>query len=457
MIKTADNKRLRGLGWYPFAVLLFVSLCWSWVIMVNVAIITPSTTLGLLTAAIAFFLLVTCSTVIFVMGIGFMKRYQNKFNAWGLCALFVAWAFLEWLVSWVVAMIWYGDGGSVDTVLPFSSFTPFLMYTPLGYLSRLVGFHGLSAVFVVLCAVTVLKGVRHLRLPTYIFVATLTMLAYVGLMGSNNKVTSVTMMSEYLEYPVQVRNPKSDVVLLPEYGLDTITEDTLEQRFPDGMPSAFIGSKQLLVPDGGTRNRLIYGEGDKFVKEVDKSRLIPGGEYLPFAVDRALSLTNNNSTKQSFLYRRKVIKGDSSAQPLVIPNGEKIGALVCSSIIATEDYRSLAKNGATILTNSASLGIFHGSPIFEIQHGGFARFMAVANAKPFVQSSSFGPAFALDHDGRTVARVSPGNVANVLLTPKSDRTMYTLLGEWPVLIGFLLGAVFLVGKAREKFANSHRG
>lgn len=443
-------------AWYPVAVLLLVSLCWSWVVMVNVAIITPDTTIGLLVAAAAFFVLVLLSTSIFIVGIGVLRRRSQKLNIWSLLGLFFLWAFLEWSVSWLIAVVWYGDGGSVDTVLPFSSFTPFLMYTPLKYLARFVGFHGLSAVFVMLCVVTVSKKLRHVRLPIYLMVSVLTAVAYVGYIGSHNRTASVTMVSEYLEYPVPIHSPQSDLVLLPEYGLDTLTDETLVQRFPAGFPLAFIGSKQQLVADGGTRNKLIYGEGGHFVKEIDKSRLIPGGEYLPYVVDKTLSVTGNDSTRQSFLYRRKVLKGDASLQPLVLPSGQSVGAMVCSSIIATEDYRLLTKRGATILTNSASLGIFHGSPVFEVQHGGFARFMAVANVRPFVQSSSFGAAFALNHNGNIIARAEPGNATDVQVVPVTQKTPYTVFGEWPVVFGGLFVFTGVLAVLRKKVTKKHQ-
>ena len=129
-----------------------------------------------------------------------------------------------------------------------------------------------------------------------------------------------------------------------------------------------------------------------------------------------------------------------------------VGAAACSSIISTEDYRSLVNQGATVLTNSASLDIFNGSRLFNWQHRGLAKFMAVANARPLLQSSNNWPAFALDQNGNQLAQIQPVGSTQVTITTNNKKTPYTLLGEWPAYVGgvWLIVDIFLAWQRSKK-------
>ncbi len=52
---------------------------------------------------------------------------------------------MDFLIAWVVAAIWIGPEGLIDSVLPLSTPTILLINTPLAYASRIVGFYGLAA------------------------------------------------------------------------------------------------------------------------------------------------------------------------------------------------------------------------------------------------------------------------------------------------------------------------
>src|SRR5690606_29613397 len=121
-----------------------------------------------------------------------------------------------------------------------------------------------------------------------------------------------------------------------------------------------------------------------------------------------------------------------------------VGAAVCSSIISPRDYRVFAKQGSTVFTNSASLTIFKGSPLFAWQQKSLARFMATANARYFLQSANSARAYALDHNGNTIKEATGIQVLDVTVQNNTRHTFYTRVGEWLVWLGAIIAGAFIM-------------
>lgn len=422
----------------------FLALFWSWLIFVNVAVITPSRFVGRLIAIFGFLCICGISFVVFKICV---KRLWvvKKVNGWVLVGFVLLWAFLEYFVSWLVAVIWIGSDGSLDSVLPFGSFTPFLSYTPLGFLGRLTGYHGLSAVFVLCILVVVHKKFQPYRLRVFGLVACLTVLSWGLYARANGPNFTATIVADQLgEWP-EITVQESQLVVLPEYGLDRYKSETVNQRFATDKPVSFVGSQQRKIAEGEISNTFIYGNTTNgFLSEQDKARLIPAGEYLPYFLEWTLPhWSGGKEILDIFERRRAVAKGNDVLVPVVMSDDIVIGGAVCSSIISTKDYQQLTKKGATVLANSASLEIFRGSRMFSVQHKGLAKFMATANARPLLQSSNNGIAFAIDHSGRVIEQMQPVAASEVLVATNSARTPYTMLGEWMAVMGG--GLTFVLG------------
>lgn len=434
----------------PFVWVIVTSLAvsWSWLFTVRIAELSSSMIVGYLCMCFGFLVIITIATLCYAwVAIHFSERYkrQNKPGWQFLAQLFFAMAVVGWLVSILTAIVWIGRGGSWDTVLPFSSLTPAAMYTPLRFLARIVGFHGLTAWVVVLTLVCIGKKLRrfipHVLGTTFV----LFLFAWLPYRVPSGPVVKTTIVAEHLEDRAPAIHTDTDVVILPEYGLDGVAKSDVTSRISPttDLPVFVVGSQRQPV-DNGIQNTLMFGATHKgLIAEKPKSRLIPGGEYLPYGVELPLHWTGQTNTLQQFQLAEAINKGPYNAQPLVT-NKAALGSAVCASILSTEDYRQFTQNGATILTNSASLAPFNSS-LFLFQHQGMARFMATANARAFAQSTNSAPAFALDHNGRLLAKIQPVNTTNINLYANKKITPYTVLGEWPVYVG-LAGGIWLILK-----------
>ena len=420
-----------------FVLLGLLAVVWSWVFFINASEISPSEPLNIIFSIFVFLANVSITAGVFFLAWRFFRKAIPNNKVLLLVKIALVWAAVEFLASFIVSIVWIGTDSSWDTVLPFASFTPILMYTPLGYLARLVGYHGLSALFVLCISVLLIKKLRKFVLPVYCLIALLTFGAYTFYEDTSGETVSVATTAE-IKGEQRTISTESEVLVLPEYGLDNLTEDEVDEKIVSSDNVYFIGSKQRPA-NGRIYNSLVFGSTEEgFIKQKDKSRLVPAGEYLPYVIEFPLKMFYATETLEYFESVRGTAKGqDDNTQPIYIRDEVVLGSAVCSSIISTKDYRQMTNRGATLLTNSASLEIFDGSRIFSIQHKGMSRFMAVANARPLVQSSNDGDAYIIDHNGDKLIQTAPVNTIEKSIQTNTKLTPYTVLGEWLVVLGMI--------------------
>ena len=121
-LKTPSNRKIF------LSVAVICAFLWSWLFLVDAGKLSSQIIVGYLTISVVYALIVSISSAIFTLTIIYLKKSykQNPDYKWILKAIFV-WALAEAAVAWIVAIIWMGRNGSIDNILPFSTFTPFLV------------------------------------------------------------------------------------------------------------------------------------------------------------------------------------------------------------------------------------------------------------------------------------------------------------------------------------------
>lgn len=432
-----------------------VFLClvsWSWVLFTKVTDMSSSPALGYAIAAVAVLINTAVSSYILIKAIQYLQKIQKP-GVWFVFKVGAVWAFVEFAVAWLTSLLWLGKDGSIDTLEPFVTLTHPAINTPLIFASRFVGFFGLSAILAMLIYCALSKTHRKYFAPILLGSILLSSLGWILYKTPHGQPVSVTVASQNLSAPQPVTT-NADLLVVPEYGLEDVTNENLPQHIKRDKAGEtfFVGSTQV-VDNSTSHNLITFGSTQKGIThQHPKTRLVPGGEYIPYPVEIPLRLFHANGPLINFAVARAVEKGKQPIKPYVFNQNLVLGSAVCSSIIATEDYRKLSAEGATVLTNSASLGIFKGSPIFTWQHTNLARFMATANARPFVQSSFNGKSFIIDQNGKILASRLPVGTIERSITTNNQRTPYTIIGEWVVLIGGIWVLVDIVKyfKRRQK-------
>ncbi len=390
--------------------------------------------------------------------LGLVIRYFAKrvsFFTLSLLVLPSAWITGEFVRSYLVSLVAYGKGGSLGPFWDFGTLGFAATATPLGYLSRFVGLYGMSLVAVIinLCIFWLLQRKYRFSVITLIVIACLAF-------GSRNlgqgNVQSLRVGSVQLDagsnyyYQDLAGKLKSlrqgvdqplDILALPEYsyflenGTPSERQNVLSTAFGKN-PGLLVYTTRGPVRDGKSTNEIIVSDqAEHIVSRQQKSFLIPTGEYLPWIVSNNLRLFHQQETVDYFNRTVAVAKSPTLEQP-VQAHGLSLGVLACSGVVTPSNYRRLANNGADVLINTASLNQFRNATWYHQQARQFARFQAVANNRPFIQSARGGYSFIIDNNGNFLVDFSHSGLQvgiTEVQTP-TTKTPYTRLGEWTLII-----------------------
>jgi apolipoprotein N-acyltransferase len=165
--------------------------------------------------------------------------------------------------------------------------------------------------------------------------------------------------------------------------------------------------------------------------QYDKTRLVPFGEYVPFA-SQLRGLIKFFNLPMSFFSL-----GDAD-QPLLTVAGEKIATAICYEIVYPNLVASMAREATALLT--VSNDAWFGRSIAPRQHMQMARMRALENAKPMMRGTSNGVTALVDHHGEITAQIeqfSTGELSGTI-APRSGQTVFSQTGSWPIVILSLL-------------------
>lgn len=444
--------------WIFLSFLTYSGVCWSWILGIDLAKLASTNSAGVF---LQFFVIVTItllSAAIYTKSFRYLFASIRGKTSWLVpIKLVLWWAITELFVSWAVSIIWYGDGARIDNVLPFTSLGNLAIWTPLGFLSRFVGFHGLSGVVFMLLAITIKPTLRRYFVLATLAVTSLTILAWWAYRVPSGPIVNAVVVTEQSSEDRMGHTlaPKDgSLVVFPEYsfnGLESENVNTkVEPRSRDEV--VYFVSSRFVYEKDKIKNQLVAGDTiSGYDYKIDKSRLIPGGEYLAYVGVGLLKLIGANEVLDNFRVTRQISRGDGSQGQMLLNFGDlKVGAGICSNIIAPEDYRKLAKNGANVFTNSAYLGIFKSSRLYGWHQESMARFMATANARVFLQSASNGPSLGIDSNGRRIFYQEETGVKELSVSLNNKRTLYSFLGEYIAGFGLVWVLVDFVKSRKRK-------
>lgn len=434
------------------ALTVWFGAMWSWLFFVDGPDLAGARWQGFVMSGFIFVVNVTISVALISCLWKLLDHIRVRYGLrWLLVLGIPVCAVMEFLACWFVALVWIGSQGSLDTVSPMGSLALPLTATPLVYASRFVGFYGLAAAAWLAIYLLTRKLYRKALLPMFLLLI-LSCLGWLFYHTPNGTAVRTKLISETLVQQVgAVETQNTDLIVFPEYGLDKVNgQEVIGQRIKTSSEQPhktyFVGSQQ--INDNlsvGHKNTLVFGNTSEGVLlRQDKYRLIPTGEDAPYVLRLLLRMFGQVSVLDHFSSIRSVIKGSHQLKPFKMTDSVHVAAAVCSSIISPQDYRHFARSGATLFTNSASLGTFNGSKVFTWQQTTLARFMAVANSRYFLQSANSATAYALDINGTKIAETGGIRSLDVTAFTNNRTTPYVLVGEWLVTVGGLVLPVLML-------------
>jgi apolipoprotein N-acyltransferase len=212
-------------------------------------------------------------------------------------------------------------------------------------------------------------------------------------------------------------------------------------------------------PDGVGRFRnaaVGWGPGGDIVARYEKVHRVPFGEYIPGRAffDRLADLSP---------VPRDAIAG-SGPGLLRTPAGE-LGVLISYEVFFADRARAAVRAGGRLLLVPTNAASFETSQV-PLQELAAARLRAVESGRDLLQAAPTGASAVVDHHGRVLAVSTLGErlVVRGTVALRGDRTVYTVIGDWPLLAlaaAALCGAwgraAAAVRRAPPRRAGSRRG
>jgi len=473
-----ENKKLKPRKIIKYTWLMgmvFMAITISWMFQLN--------TIGLLQDPITkiIFLPLTLGLMVLFFSSGFAlfgwlytKLKVSLNNKSSFLLVPAIWMLGEFVRSVVFSICSLGEGGTVGMHWNFGALGLGVATTPMIFASRIVGLFGLSFL-VVLINLAVFQLIRRkFMLYALAIIGACTLVASIGYYGYHNSSTNSSQKVgvvhlgplEDIDYENSLKNQAENVsdkvslVIFPEYS-HLFEEERLkdaDQAIVNMLiegPESRILTTRSIAKDGKETNAIVELTPDnKELSSQGKTFLIPGGEYIPYIYKALLVASANYDLIRHHEGQNTVYQSKTPIKPIHI-KGVKYGVLACSGIIAPEFYRGLVNDGATILVNSASLSTMGMGKEFFDQAYQMARFQAVANSRPLIQSARGEKSYIMNNNGQIIIQNSTQDTTYLVgyVKPNSTKTIYSRFGEWVVYLS-AIGLViygFTMANIKKKF------
>lgn len=188
------------------------------------------------------------------------------------------------------------------------------------------------------------------------------------------------------------------------------------------------GERQLTTRSRVFNSAFLMQPGDALSEPYRKRRLLPFGEYMPY--EKIMTWPQWLAPRVS-----EMTPGDN---PYLfnLPDGTKVGALICWENLFADLARESVNHGAQILVQLTN-DVWFGNTAAPLQHNLASIMRAVENRVPVVIASNSGPSQIIDAYGRVVAVVPAvfnQGIASGRIIAGSGNTVYGILGDYFVLV-----------------------
>ena len=251
---------------------------------------------------------------------------------------------------------------------------------------------------------------------------------------------AVECVSPFEEYEARTREllrQRPELVAWPETACvaDVVNSPMVRSRLFDllGRSDAHLLTGSFVVdpPSGQTTNSAaMVSPRGRILGQYAKVLIVPFGEYLP--ARPLLSWTTRLGMPESDL------KGGTRFAPLSWARGS-VGVSICFESAFGEVSRRMVREGANLLAVLTSDG-WAGRTTAGRQHAAFAPLRAVEQRRSLARAAATGVSQLLDPYGRPL-RSLPMFEKGVLVADlplRTERTLYSYLGDWPVLLAWIV-------------------
>lgn len=345
-----------------------------------------------------------------VGGIG--KLIEKTKQKYRLSVLIICLIIFEISKPLLFSIITYGNGGEIGFTYIFGSIAPSVAFSDLVYVSRSVGFYGLTIIiFLLNYSFYNLIFNRFYRLVGISFIFSIFIFSQSQKISSHNtKKETLNISAVHLArndtidkvlYPGSIGDNQKIIVTPEHSGLENLNNLTDIAR-PLNNESAFIYSKHAKLDSKKINLLVVLDKNGRILTSAPKDKLVAGGEYLPLSIKLFMILLGQSTTVINF-ENNLVLSRGSPIEPINIA-GSTLGIHVCSGIFTVNAYEDSAEKGSDVLINIASLSYFTDHSLLDRFSLNMAKYHAIRNNVAFIQSSRGGKSFVMDSNGNIIIK-----------------------------------------------------
>jgi len=191
----------------------------------------------------------------------------------------------------------------------------------------------------------------------------------------------------------------------------------------------------------GLRYNTALSLGESGVQTVRKRRLVPFGEFVP-----APEILGGLFSPRHIVESQAAGRG-SGEQSNPVLAGIRVGVMICFDVAFPQTSRELG--GSALLADMGDDG-WSDSTLLRLQHLRLSQARALETGRPVLRAVNSGISAVIDHHGRVLARLEPGDLALLEATvlPREGITPFVRFGFAPVPILLLLTALLAYSALR---------
>jgi apolipoprotein N-acyltransferase len=254
------------------------------------------------------------------------------------------------------------------------------------------------------------------------------------------------VVERHLQATATIQAGSVDLVLWPENVIDVpLFADSVELREIAaeaeriGAPFA-VGITEDTVVDNESRflnAQAVVATDGSLVSRYDKVRRVPFGEYMPLR--RLLSALGAPTN----LVPRDAVAGTEPAV-LSLPDGTPVATVISWEVFFGSRARDGVTNGGTWIANPTNGSSYTGT-VLQSQQIASSRLRAVEFGRWVTQAAPTGFSAFVDPSGEVLQRtgISEQRVLVGTVTLADGRTIYSRLGDWPVIAALVAAGVAL--------------
>lgn len=357
------------------------------------------------TASLISWLLISClSACLFILLGGLLYKIKN--SNYRLLLLIPIWIGVEIIRSYGIALYSYGPGSSISPNFNFGSIGVIASGTHAIYLSRYVGFYGMS-ITVLLVNLSLYYLFFKRKITALYVIVIILFFTYFSWISKDNSIDNSTdivavhlneesvldVWSGWKSLPNEI-----EILIFPEYSGVLENKDFIKiaSKLSDEGVGITSTTKRI---DNKTYNQIVYFDNlGNILQTQNKSFIIPSGETMPYFLSGIFKIIGQDDLVEQFQINQQITPGTANESPFKY-KGNSFGSLICSGIIALNEYSRLSDEGSNILINTASLSFLVHDSYYHVHARNMARYHAVSNNVPLVQASRSGESFMVLSNG----------------------------------------------------------